>query len=83
MKMKNKAEYRLHDFYIASILLATSHPLLRIEKTGNKFVDFIFDTSKDEAEKTIGDYWSRNLQVDARDLIDAISSLKTRIYSGV
>ncbi len=82
--MENQREsYKTHDFYLGCVLMATNVKLLRIEKGGNKFVDFVFDTSRDEAEKIIGDYWGRNLQIEAKDLIEAISSLKTRIYSGV
>ena len=81
--MENQKEYKMHDFFLGAVLLATGIKLLRLERGGNKFVDFVFDVSKDGAEKIIGDYWSRNLQIEARDLIEAISSLKTRIYSGV
>lgn len=81
--MKIIKEYKIHDFYIACILLATKHPLLRIEKSNKKYVDFVFGSSKEKVEKTIENYWGRKLPVEARDLTEAISSLKTRIYSGV
>jgi len=48
-----------------------------------KFVTFVFEDPTNQAEAVLKKYWSRNLMLQARDLIENISELKTRIYSGV
>lgn len=80
-KMDKTTEFRTHDFYQACILKTLGFKLLRLERTNGKFVDFIFDDPKFEAEITLEAYWNRQTQVIARDLIESINELKTRIYA--
>jgi len=54
-----------------------------LERGGEKFVTFVFDDPEGIAENVLKEYWARNLNIQARDLIENISELKTRIYSGV
>lgn len=81
IKMEKVTEFRTHDFYIASLLKTLGFPLIRLEKTSGKFVDFIFGDPNYEAEIAIEAYWNRQTQVIARDLIESINELKTRIYA--
>lgn len=81
--MENLKEFKLNDFYQAVVLKTVGFRLLRLERGNGKFFYFIFDDTEGKAEKAIENYWSRQIQVVARDLIENISELKTRIYSGI
>ena len=83
MKMKKIKEIKLHDFYQACILKTAGFSIIRLERNNSKFVEFVFEDSKSEAETVLKEYWKRNLKLQAKDLIESISELKTRIYSGV
>jgi len=76
-------EIKLQDFYQAVILKTVKFPLIRLEKSGDRFVTFVFSDPNYKAEKTLKKYWNKELPVEARDLIETINELKTRIYSGV
>lgn len=77
-------EFHTKDFYIASILLASKKiNLLRLDRTTEKLVTFVFDNSGDSIDEIIRNHWSRKNRVISLDLIEAISQLKTRIYTGV
>lgn len=80
--MENR-EFKLNDFYQAAVLKAVGFPLLRLERGKGKFVTFVFDDPEFMAGKTIEKYWAREVKVNARDLVEVINELKTRIYSGV
>jgi len=81
--MELKSEYQTKDFYHAVVLKTVGKPLVRLEQGEGKFSYFVFDDSDSSAEATIRKYWSRELQVDPKSLIDSIIELKTRLYSGV
>lgn len=81
--MKNIKEFKTNDFYQAVILKTVGLPLLRLERRNGKFVTFIFDDPEYQAEVVIGKYWDREVKVVARELIENINELKTRIYSGI
>jgi len=74
-------EYRSKDFYQAVVLKTYGLKLMGLEKGSEKFVIFIFDDPDGVAEEVLKEYWARNLNVQARDLVENISELKTRIYS--
>lgn len=76
-------KYRSKDFYQAVILKTYGLYLAGLEHETAKFVTFVFDDPKNEAESVLKEYWNRNLKLQARDLVENISELKTRIYSGV
>jgi len=76
-------KYRSKDFYQAVILKTYGLNLLGLERGKEKFVTFVFDDPEGIAENILKEYWERNLNLQARDLIENISELKTRIYSGV
>ena len=73
--------FRLNDFYQSCILKTVGFPLLRLERRPNKFVTFVFHDPLDQASETIEKYWNREVSVVARDLIETINELKTRIHS--
>jgi hypothetical protein len=81
--MENTREFKINDFYQAVILKTVDFPLLRLERGNGKFVTFVFDDPEYKAEEVLEKYWQRKIKVVARDLIETINELKTRIYSGV
>jgi len=54
-----------------------------LEKQDRQHFVFVFEDSDNQAELILSRYWNHELQVDARDLIESINELKTRIHSGV
>ena len=81
--MEKKKEYRLNDFYQAVVLKTLGLPLLRLERANGRFVTFVFADPKGQADELLHQYWDRGIKVIARDLIENINELKTRIYSKV
>ena len=84
--MKNHMEskqFKLSDFYQAVILKTAGLPLVRLEKQDRQHFVFVFEDSDNQSELILSRYWNHELQVDARDLIESINELKTRIHSGV
>ena len=79
--MENTTEFRTHDFYHACVLKTIGFKLVRLERTNGKFADFIFEDPDYGAELAIEQYWNRETEVVAKDLIENINELKTRIYS--
>lgn len=79
--MEEMPKFKIHDFYQAAILKTVGLQLERLERGVGKFVDFVFSDPDYKAEETIERYWSRELKVTARDLIETINELKTRIHS--
>ena len=76
----NLKEYKLNDFYQAVVLKTTGYPLIRLEKGTGRYVFFVFADPANKAEETIKLYWDRQIEVVARDLIENINELKTRIH---
>ncbi len=82
--MKNiDREFKTNDFYTSAVLKTCGHVLKRLERGNGKFVVFVFDDPNFKAKKIIERYWNREIRVVARDLIENINELKTRIHSGV
>ena len=80
---KNFREFKINDFYSAAILKTNGFHLRELERVKGKFVTFVFDDPGHEAEKVLRKYWAREIKVVARDLIENIDELKTRIHAGV
>jgi hypothetical protein len=76
-------EIRLNDFYQAVILMTTGYQLLRLERENSKFATFVFADLDGSAEETISNYWNHRVSVDARELIENINELKTRLYTKI
>lgn len=83
INMENPTEYKCNDFYQAVILKTAGIPLIRLEKPNGRFFYFVFDDPKDNVKEIVSNYWENNLKVDARELIENINMLKTRIHSGI
>ena len=81
--MENIKEYKSNDFYQAVVLKTIGLPLVRLERTNGRFFTFVFDDPDNQAEEIISKYWNKQLKVDARELVENINELKTRIHSGV
>ncbi len=79
--MENIKEYKSSDFYQSVVLKTIGFPLLRLEKGDRRFFFFVFDDPDHKAKETIERYWNREITVVARDLVENINELKTRIYS--
>lgn len=79
--MENLNEFKLNDFYQSCILKVLGFPLLRLERGNSRFVIFVFSDPEHKAEETISKYWNREVQVVARNLIETINELKTRIHT--
>jgi len=81
--MEKQNEYKLNDFYQAVVLKTTGYPLVRLEKGTGRYVFFVFADPDNKAEETIKLFWDRKIEVVARDLIENINELKTRIHLSV
>lgn len=81
--MENINEFKSSDFYQSVILVTVGFPLVRLERNDKRFFTFVFNDPEEKAEEIIKKYWNKELQVVARDLIESINELKTRIHSGV
>jgi hypothetical protein len=79
--MKNVIKYK--DFYLTAICIANGAKLLGLEKTSDKYVNFVLNISPKEIEEIISKHWNRELQIPTRDVIEAINQLKTRLHSNV
>lgn len=80
-KMENEKIFKSQDFYISCILKTVKFPLLRLERSSGNFVTFVFEDPEGKAQEVINQYWNREINCNARDLIETINELKTRIHS--
>lgn len=72
-------EYITSDFYSACILRACNVPITDIFKTSKKTVAFSFSDRNNECSNLLDSHWDRQLNIPSKDLLDAISELKTRM----
>lgn len=79
--MKNLNEFKINDFYQSCILKVSNFTLLRLERGNGRFVVFVFDDPESRATEIIEKYWNREVQVEARDLIETINEMKSRLYT--
>ena len=75
------SEIKLKDFYQAVVLLTMGFPLIRLENSKYKFVTFVFDDPNYTAEEILGQYWDGRIKVNAKELINNIRELKTRLHT--
>jgi len=76
-------EIKLKDFYSCVILRTLGFQIDRIDRYSNDVAVFVFKDPDKNATQALQDYWDRKLKVTARDLIDAIHEVKSRIYEKV
>lgn len=79
--MNHVKTYSTKDFYISCILRALNFNLVETQRANGNFVTFVFHDPENKAEEVISHYWNKNIQVDARTIIEAINEMKTRLYS--
>ena len=79
----NIKQFKISDFYQACILKTCGLKLNRLERSTGSFVTFVFDDPEFQAEVILGKYWDRDIKVDARELIENINMLKTRIHTRI
>ena len=75
-----KEIFQTFDLGLAGALISIGYQLLDLNKSNPRKVQFIFPESN-EIYKAVEDYWSGNLQVDARTYFDSIRMLKNHLYS--
>lgn len=75
--MKN--EYKTRDLHEAAFLYAKGKKLLRLEGGGREFW-FIFDDTE-ACELLVDTYWSKEAQVIVKEYVDALRTLKDRIFA--
>lgn len=68
------------DLGLASALSIKNYKLLKLDKSNARKSIFIFAYSE-SLDKTVADYFSGNLLVDAQSYFNQIKSLKNYIYS--
>ncbi len=74
-------EFRTNDFYSACVLRTMNFSLLRLEKQGTKYFDFVFSDNDGVADQLLKRYWDRDgVKLEARDLIETINEMKSRLY---
>lgn len=83
MENVNSLLWRSKDFYLSSIVRAAGTSLIGIEKSGERYVFFVFEITPEKAEKIISEHWSRTLRIPTRDVIEAINELRTRLKNGI
>ena len=72
--------YETYDIQCAAVLLCCNFELLSLDKTQPKKVKFIFKR-KEKLDELINKFWSDQLKVKARSLLENLKILKNRIYS--
>ncbi|MCL5409651.1 MAG: DUF5659 domain-containing protein [Patescibacteria group bacterium] len=80
--MEDLREYKSNDFYQAVVLKTAGVPLIRLEKSTGHFFIFVFDDPNNKAEEIISKFWTKELQVNAKEFVENISEIKSRIHSG-
>lgn len=73
------SEYKTKDLHEAAYLIAVGSKLARLEREINYF-HFVFEDSK-KCEELSNSFWSGEATVNAKEFVDAIRSLKDRIFS--
>jgi hypothetical protein len=75
--MKNNT-FITTDLYETAILLACGYKLIESNRK-NDSISFAFN-NKDDCEDTIKKYFTNDLQVKARDLVESIRTIKSYIF---
>lgn len=78
----NQSTFETSDFYLSASLYSAGLPLINLDRSNPRTVIFVFDNSGFKSEHLISQYWNRTLVVPAKDLVSAITELKTRLHTG-
>jgi len=68
------------DLGLASAMVSVGIPLISLDKSNPKRVEFVFEETK-ELQEAINSYWSSDLLVSPLTYFNAMKMLKNRIYS--
>jgi len=74
-------KYSTKDFYISAVIRSLGYEMT-LDASNPRQVIFNFEDPKGELEETVRKYWSYDLQVEPRSVIESINELKTRMQSG-
>lgn len=69
------------DFSQAVTLAALGHEVMELVRGDSNFVRFVVNVDPLKAREIWDAYWRREVRVDAKELIDQIHNLKSRIHS--
>lgn len=81
MEETNIREFRINDMYQAVVLKVIGLELLTLERDQGNQVTFVFNDPNIQARKIVDRYWRYEVKVDAREMVETINELKTRIYT--
>lgn len=76
----NTNNWSTSDFTSACILRTHGIPLLRLDKSSNRIITFIFNSSPTDCEYLLKRHWDRQLTLETRSLFEVIAELKTRVH---
>lgn len=76
----SKEYYQSADLGLATALCCKGYNLYTLDKQDPRKVSFIFKRSFG-IEEDADAYWSKDLEIKARDYFDTLRTLKNRIYS--
>jgi len=71
------------DFAQAVVMSALGYEVLELIKGDANFVRFVINIDPDHAREIWDSYWRREIRVDAKEIMDQIHNLKSRIHSQV
>lgn len=77
---KNKNLFCTSDFGLSAALISIGYPLISLDRTNPRKVQFVFN-KKEKIEEDVIAYWNDQLQVKAKTYFDATKMLKNRLYS--
>ena len=72
--------FETSDLGLATALISGNYKLASLKRIAHNKVQFVFLFTA-SINKTIEDYWSDDLKVNARTYFDNLKALKNRIYS--
>lgn len=75
--------YKTRDLYECAVLRAMDIPIVRVEKNDHDIVEFYFGGGKQVCEHICLNYRNREVMVNARDLVEAIRTVKEMMYTAI
>lgn len=75
------ATFTTKDFAQAVVLSALGYEVLELVRGDSTFVRFVLNIEPETAREIWDQYWRREVRVDAKELMDQIHNLKSRIYT--
>lgn len=79
-KNEDDAVFVTEKFYFSALLMALGYNLIRMDKVGDKKVNFVFALDKDVATEILNAFYEKQISVNAAVFVDKIKELKDRMY---